>query len=193
VCAERRAPSGCDWLLYEANPTLSLVTSDDKSSSGLFKHIVNRVDKLVGRTYDGACVMSGRINGLQCKVIEAYPLVIFTHCYAHDLNSVLKQSLSNIKECRLFFQTISGLAAHFSESSKRVNALQDFVAKKFPSVAPTRWNVTSRLTNSETSKKSTYRILTLSSNEFARKPVNRLLKFMQIPIFASLVYLPMIF
>jgi hypothetical protein len=47
------------------------------SSSGLFKHVVNRVeevndkDKLVGQTYDGACVMSGHINGLQSKVIEA--------------------------------------------------------------------------------------------------------------------------
>jgi hypothetical protein len=74
------------------------------------------------------------------------------------LNLVLKQSLPNIKERRLFFQTISALAAHFSKSSKRVNALQDFVAKKFPSVAPTRWNFASRLIKSETTKKSTYRI-----------------------------------
>jgi hypothetical protein len=141
--------------------SFSLVTSDDRSSSGLFKHVINRIeefnDKLVGQTYGGACVTSGRINGLQSKVIEVYPLAIFTHCYAHVLNLVVKQSLPNIKECRLFFQTISGLAAHFSKS-KRVNALQDFVAKKFPSVAPTGWNFTSCLTNSETSKNSTYRI-----------------------------------
>jgi hypothetical protein len=97
----------------------------------------------------------------------------------------------------LLFQTISGLAAHFSKSSKRVNALQDLVANKFPSVAPTRWNFTSRLT-SETSKKSTYRIffntswrilgngtwkyelkVLFSSDEFARKAVHHLLKFMQ--------------
>jgi hypothetical protein len=77
---------------------------------------------LVSQTYDGACAMDGHINGLQSKIIEAYPLAIFTHCYAHVLNLVLKQSLSNIKECRLFFQTISGLAAYFSKSSKRVNA-----------------------------------------------------------------------
>jgi hypothetical protein len=107
--------SRCDWLLCvkQSNLTLSLVTSDGRSSSGLFKHVVNRVDefydkdKLVRQTYDGACVMSGRINGLQSKVIEAYPLAIFKHCYAHVLNLVLKQRLSNIKECRLFFQAIS--------------------------------------------------------------------------------------
>jgi hypothetical protein len=56
------------------------------------------------------------------------------------------------------FQTISGLAAYFSKSSERVNALQDFAAKEFPSVVPTRWNFTSRLTYSETTQKSTYRI-----------------------------------
>jgi hypothetical protein len=140
--------------------------------------------------------MSGHINGLQSKVIEACPLAIFTHCYAHVLNLVLKQSLPNIKACRLFFRTISGLAAHFSKSSKRVNALQDFVAKKCPSVAPTRWTFTSRLTNSETPKNSTYqnffntlwRILGNGTwknelkvlfDEFARKPVYHLLKFMQ--------------
>jgi hypothetical protein len=151
-------------IVRSQSNSLSLVTSDDRSSSGLFKHVVNRVEefndkyKLVGQTYDGACVMSGHINGLQSKVIKACPLAIFTHCYAHVLNLVLKQSLSNIKECRLFFQTISGLEAHFSKSLKRVNALQDLVAKKFPSVAPTRWNFTSRLTNSETSKNSTYGI-----------------------------------
>jgi hypothetical protein len=75
----------------QSNSTFSLVTSDDRSSSGLFKHVINRIEefnkgKLVGQTYDGACVMSGRINGLQSKVTEAYPLAIFTHCYAHVLN-----------------------------------------------------------------------------------------------------------
>jgi hypothetical protein len=70
--------------------------ADDRTSSGLFKHLVNRVeefnikDKLVGQTYDGAYVMSGHINGLQSKVIEAYPLAIFAHCYSHVLNLVLK-------------------------------------------------------------------------------------------------------
>jgi hypothetical protein len=150
---------------------------------------------LAGQNYDGACVINGHINWLQSKVIEAYPLAISTHCYAHVLNLVLKQSPSNIKECRLFFQTINGLAAHFPKSPKRVNALQDFVAKKFPSVAPTSWNFTSSLTNSETSKKSTYRIFNtfwrilgngtwknelkviFSSDEFARKPVHHLFTY----------------
>lgn len=63
--------------------------SSDRTAAGLFCHVVNIVEefqiqeKLVGQTYDGASVMSGHINGLQAKVLEAYPLAIFTHCYAH--------------------------------------------------------------------------------------------------------------
>lgn len=127
--------------------------SDDRTADGLFRHVVKIVEefqikeKLVGQTYDGASVMSGHVNGLQKKVLDEYPLAIFTHCYAHVLNLVLQQGLSNIKECRIFFQTLGGLAAFFSKSSKRVHALQQFVARKLPTVAPTRWNFTSRLSN----------------------------------------------
>ena len=90
--------------------------------------------------------MSGHINGLQQKVIDKFPLAIFTHCYAHVLNLVLQQSLSSIKECRIFFKSLNGLIAFFSRSSKRVHELQQFISRKLPSVAPTRWNFTSRIT-----------------------------------------------
>ncbi|KAL4141345.1 hypothetical protein QTP88_004000 [Uroleucon formosanum] len=91
--------------------------------------------------------MSGQNNGLNVKVKELYPCAFFVHCYSHKLNLTLQQSASNIKECRIFFQTMSGLAAFFSKSSKRTNVLQNFVKRKLPSVAPTRWNFTSRLVN----------------------------------------------
>ena len=126
--------------------------SADRTANGLFKHVEQVVNefglqqKLVGQTYDGASVMSGHINGLQQKVINKFPLAIFTHCYAHALNLVLQQSLSSIKECQIFFKSLNGLTAFFSRSSKRVRELQQFISRKLPSVAPTRWNFTSRIT-----------------------------------------------
>lgn len=125
--------------------------SSDRTAEGLFAHVTSFVeefnisDRLVGQTYDGAAVMSSHLNGLQAKVLESYPKALFTHCYAHVLNLVLQQCLSNIKDCRIFFQTLSGLPAFFSKSSKRTIALEEFVQRKLPSVAPTRWNFTSRL------------------------------------------------
>jgi hypothetical protein len=139
-----------DGVVYERFVGLTDV-SQDRTSEGLFKHVVSTVqeyklkDKLVGQTYDGASVMAGHLDGLQKKVIDVYPKALFTHCCAHALNLVLQQSLMNIKDCNIFFQTLNGLSAFFSKSSKRTIALQEILSKKLPTVAPTRWNFTSRL------------------------------------------------
>ena len=42
---------------------------------------------------------------------------------------------------------MNGLTAFFTHSSKRTHALSEYVKNKMPSVAPTRWNFTSRLVN----------------------------------------------
>ncbi|KAG7176663.1 Fibrinogen silencer-binding protein-like 1 [Homarus americanus] len=44
-------------------------------------------------------------------------------------------------------KTLSCLAAFFSKSSKRTFALQAFLEKQLPRVAPTRWNFSSKLVN----------------------------------------------
>nr|XP_018913349.1 PREDICTED: zinc finger MYM-type protein 1-like [Bemisia tabaci] len=139
-------------------PTESFIgftdVSADRTAEGIFNHVTNIVEeynaalKLIAQTYDGASVMSGHLSGLQTRVKEAYPKALFTHCYAHVLNLVLQQSLSEIiLECSLFFKTLSGIPKFFSKSSKRSFALQDFMSRKLPSVAPTRWNFMSRLVN----------------------------------------------
>ncbi|XP_022160087.1 zinc finger MYM-type protein 1-like [Myzus persicae] len=127
--------------------------SADRSADGLLKHvidIVNRYElkhKLVAQTYDGAAVMSGHVGGLQVKVKELYPKALFVHCFSHSLNLVLSQSASNIKDCKIFFQTLTGMGSFFTKSSKRTHALSNFTRKKMPKNAPTRWNFSSRLVN----------------------------------------------
>lgn len=127
--------------------------SSDRSAAALLEHVKIVLNdfkcgsKLIAQTYDGAAVMAGQVSGLNIKVKELYPTAIFVHCYSHLLNLTLQQSASNIKECKVFFQTLSGLSTFFSMSSKRTYALQYFVDKKLPSVAPTRWNFASRLVN----------------------------------------------
>ncbi|XP_025415640.1 zinc finger MYM-type protein 1-like [Sipha flava] len=125
--------------------------SADKTATFLFKH-VNRVvekfkieNKLVAQTYDEAAVMSGHLNGLQSKVLEKYPKAIFTHCYARVINLILQQSLECNKELKIFFQGLNSLPIFFSHSPKRLKALSEFMTKKLPTLATTRWNFTSRL------------------------------------------------
>jgi hypothetical protein len=99
----------------------------------------------VAQTYDGAAVMSGELNGLQTKVRGTFPNAMFIHCMAHKLNLVLSQPVSSIKECKVFFKTLNSFSSFFSMSSKRTHALDQEVKKRFPKVAPTRWNYNSRL------------------------------------------------
>ncbi|KAJ4936913.1 hypothetical protein JOQ06_001498 [Pogonophryne albipinna] len=101
--------------------------------------------KLVAQCYDGAAVMASGLNGVQAKVKEKIPQALFIHCYAHALNLVLFQGVVKIKECRIFFPHLSGLAAFFSRSPKRTQLLDEICQKRLPRVAPTRWNFASRL------------------------------------------------
>lgn len=107
--------------------------------------VYNFESKLVCQTYDGAAVMASELNGLQKKIKELAPYSIFIHCYAHKLNLVLSQSAGEVKEARIFFQTLTGFPAFFSHSSKRMQALEENGCPRVPSHVATRWNSLSRL------------------------------------------------
>lgn len=93
--------------------------SEDRSAKALSEHVFSFIskyaceEKLIAQTYDGAAVMSGQHNGLQSLVRSKYENAIFVHCYAHKLNLVLKQSVEYIKDCKIFFSTLSGLSYFF--------------------------------------------------------------------------------
>ncbi|KAJ4431892.1 hypothetical protein ANN_20498 [Periplaneta americana] len=109
--------------------------SSGKTAAALFQHVegviaeYNVGNKLIAQTYDGASVMAGNINGLKTKVQEKYPQAQFVHCYSHVLNLVLQQTTLSIPECRIFFKTLSGLAAFFSSSPKRSEKLKEFMKR----------------------------------------------------------------
>ncbi|XP_036373212.1 uncharacterized protein si:ch211-89o9.6 isoform X3 [Megalops cyprinoides] len=89
--------------------------------------------------------MASGLNGVQAKVKEKIPQALFIHCYAHALNLVLSQGVAKIRECKIFFSHLSGLAAFFSSSPKRMQLLEEICQKRLPGVAATRWNFASRL------------------------------------------------
>jgi len=53
--------------------------------------------------------MSGSHNGLPTLIRKKYKNAIYIQCYAHKLDLVLKQSVSHIKECKIFFTNLNGL------------------------------------------------------------------------------------
>lgn len=76
----------------------------------IFKLLIKTFDlhelHIVGQSYDGAAVMSGRSSGLQAKIKDKFPAAIFTRCMAHKLNLALVDSCNDNQGVRVFLTTL---------------------------------------------------------------------------------------
>ncbi|XP_025425451.1 zinc finger MYM-type protein 1-like [Sipha flava] len=123
--------------------------SKNKTAAGLSEVILNELSKwnigkkVVYQTYDGASVMAGEKNGVQSIIQNIYPMVIFIHCYAHQLNLVLLHGAKSIKDVKLFIANLTMFHTFFSRSSKRSSLLRE-QGFKLPNQCNTRWNYHSR-------------------------------------------------
>ena len=127
----------------------------DRSASGIANVILEELnkyelgsEKFVSQSYDGAPVMSGHVGGVQKLVKDVYPNAYFNHCYAHQLNIIMKKVCSSIIPVRIFFANLSAFSSFFSMSSKRTDLLQCICQKKLPKPSATRWNFQSRCVTS---------------------------------------------
>ncbi len=98
----------------------------------------------MAQCFDGAAIMLSGLNGVLAKVQERVPMALFIHSYAHPLNLVLTQGASKLKECKICFAHLNGLAAFFSISPRRMQLLDNIYQQLLPCVAPTRWQCTLR-------------------------------------------------
>ena len=126
--------------------------SSDKTAAALAGHVDEIAayfgldgDKVVAQSYDGAAVMSGDKSGVQTLVKQRFPKAGYIHCRAHVLNLVLLHSCTNNKKSARFFNTISSLAAFFSQSPKRSETLKQFMETHIPNVCKTKWSYNSRM------------------------------------------------
>lgn len=99
--------------------------------------------------------MSGFHNSLQTLLEQKYKNAIYIHCYAHKQDLVLKQSVSNIKKCKIFFTNLNGFAIFFQKEDLTVK-------KRVSSIVLTRWNYNSRLLNIVSEYKDEIKELVLS-------------------------------
>lgn len=107
----------------------------------------NTPNKLIAQSYDGAAVMSGQKSGVNVRVKELYPYAYYIHCYAHQLNLIMTQSVSQNKEVRIFFSNLSEIPVFFSNSPQRVAVLDKLVGVRLPRAVQTRWNFNIRTVN----------------------------------------------
>ena len=72
---------------------------------------------LIAQCYDGASVMSGRLEKLQALMREPIcPLAIYVHCWAHPLNLVVVSCVYGIDKAARFFENMQSPYKFFSAS-----------------------------------------------------------------------------
>lgn len=82
----------------------------------LCKYGLDYKNHLVGQTYDGASVMSGKNTGVQARIKAEARLAFYVHCNAHCLHLVLVDSVKCIPGAYCFFALLQKLYAFVSGS-----------------------------------------------------------------------------
>ncbi|KAF0723115.1 zinc finger MYM-type protein 1-like [Aphis craccivora] len=134
---------------------------------------------IIAQSYDGASVMSGKLNGVQAKIKEIHPCAIYTHCMAHRLNLVVVDFCKNIKSARNVFNVLEAVYVHFSHPSNnlKLSEIQANLGLKkgnILKVCDTRW--VCRYKNCEAMLKNYTAIVTFLNSEIddqADKDVTR--------------------
>ena len=128
---------------------------ENQTADGISKRILEQLDiilygnrlKLVAQTFDGANVMKGKKAGVQAKIKAVYSNAHFIHCYAHQLNLIMKNAASITRNARIFFSNILAIPTFFSRSPQRVSILKKHMNVTIPRPSATRWNFNIRTVN----------------------------------------------
>lgn len=100
-----------------------------------------------GQCYDGAASMSGQKTGAQTKVKKESPKSLYTHCYGHALNLVVKDSCNKVPALKDAFDTTKEVTIVVKKSPKRETLLKKLrlesgnKSKNVHAFCPTRWTV----------------------------------------------------
>ena len=89
--------------------------------------------------------MKGSINGVQVQMKKFFPYAHYVHCYAYQLNLIIKKMASCNKRLKLIFSSLNGIGVFFTISSKRNSQLKKFRSAQIPRVCETRWNYICRI------------------------------------------------
>jgi Domain of unknown function (DUF4371) len=124
---------------------LKFVEVHDRTGTGLASIIRENIEmfglenKLIAQTYDGAAAMSGNAKGVQRILQDIYKYAIFIHCYAHQLNLVVKKMCSSVTDIKIFFANLTGFSQFFKKSPKKSDLLEEENSRRIPRAVPTRW------------------------------------------------------
>ena len=86
--------------------------------------------------------MSGAYGGVQKFIHDMQPLAVYVHCAAHNMNLVVIDVVSAVRDAQTFFTTMQELYAFFGHSIRRwdlLSSITDESAVTLNKLNPTRW------------------------------------------------------
>lgn len=81
-------------------------------------------------------------------ILNQFPNAHYIHCYAHQLNLVVRQCCKEIVPIKTFFANVARFSVFFSASPKRYDYLREVASIGLPKPVQTRWNFQSRVVSS---------------------------------------------
>jgi len=106
----------------------------DQSAFSLFKLILQNIEKkglsiakCRGQGYDSAANMSGIYNGLQKRIKDVEPSVVYVHCSANNLNLVVNDAVKEVTEMGIFFNVVQRVFVFFGHSIVSRRILLDLI------------------------------------------------------------------
>lgn len=122
---------------------LGFYQTDDTKAETLFKILQDvlirydlSINNLRGQCYDGASNMSGKITGLQTRVLEVEPRALYVHCSAHSLNLVVQDALENVTSARNFIGFAKEIINFIRDSPKRLYQFKTLQSKENRNLTP---------------------------------------------------------
>lgn len=118
------------------------------------KNMNIEINNLRGQGYDGAAIMSGKMNGVAALIKKDYPSALYIHCSSHNLNlsisyscniSEIRNTMGTIESVYLFLNTPKRQTVFsknldlykLEETSKEDGCLSK--KQKLKRLCPTRW------------------------------------------------------
>ena len=75
-------------------------------------------------TMDGANTMSGRNSGVQARLKEKNPKILYVHCFNHVLNLCLVKAVASVHTASHFFNLLESLYVFISSSTIHIKFLE---------------------------------------------------------------------
>jgi len=92
------------------------------------------------QAYDNGANMSGKIKGVQARILEKNHLALYSPCSAHSLNLVGVNAVKINSRVKTFFGCVQTLYVTFSSSPAKWSILNEEVSISLESQSETRWS-----------------------------------------------------